>query len=37
MNVAIYPSLLALADRKGEWGSEIVRVEPFSSGIHFDI
>ena len=35
--IAIYPSLLALADRKGDWSSEIARVESFSSGIHFDI
>lgn len=37
MNVSIYPSLLALADRKEDWASEIALVESFSSGIHFDI
>lgn len=35
--IAIYPSLLALADRRGDWASEIALVESFSSGIHFDI
>lgn len=35
--VAIYPSLLALAERKQDWNSEIERVVPISSGIHYDI
>lgn len=35
--VAIYPSLLALAERKQDWNSEIERVTPISSGIHYDI
>lgn len=35
--VAIYPSLLALAERKQDWNSEIERVAPISSGIHYDI
>jgi ribulose-phosphate 3-epimerase len=34
---AIYPSLLALAERKQDWNSEIERVAPISSGIHYDI
>lgn len=33
----IYPSLLALAERKQDWNSEIERVAPISSGIHYDI
>lgn len=35
--VAIYPSLLALAERKQDWNSEIERVAPISSGVHYDI
>lgn len=34
---AIYPSLLSLAERKQHWNSEIERVAPISSGIHYDI
>ncbi len=34
---AIYPSLLALAERKQDWNSEIEWVAPISSGIHYDI
>lgn len=37
IHTAIYPSLLALADRKQDWNSEIERVAPISSGIHYDI
>lgn len=33
----IYPSLLALAERKQDWNSEIERVAPISSGVHYDI
>lgn len=35
--VAIYPSLLALAERKQDWNSEIERFVLISSGIHYDI
>lgn len=35
--IALYPSLLALAEKKETWNSEISRVEPISSGIHYDI
>ena len=34
---AIYPSLLALANRKQDWNSEIERVASISSGVHYDI
>ena len=34
---AIYPSLLAIAERKQDWNSEIEWVAPISSGIHYDI
>lgn len=37
MHTAIYPSLLALAERKQDWSSEIERVTSISSGIHYDI
>lgn len=37
IHTAIYPSLLALADRKQDWNSEIERVAPISAGIHYDI
>lgn len=33
----IYPSLLALADRKTEWKQEIQKVASLSTGIHYDI
>jgi len=36
-NVHIYPSLLALKDRREDWNSEIERVYPLSTGIHYDI
>jgi ribulose-phosphate 3-epimerase len=35
--VAIYPSFLAIADRKQDWNSEIAQIEQFSAGIHYDI
>ncbi len=37
IHTAIYPSLLALAERKQDWNSEIKRVAPIASGIHYDI
>lgn len=37
IHTAIYPSLLALAERKQDWNSEIERVASISSGIHYDI
>lgn len=36
-NIHIYPSLLALKDRKQDWDYEIVRVSHYASGIHYDI
>jgi len=35
--IAIYPSLLAIAEKKQDWISEIAQVKQFASGIHFDI
>jgi pentose-5-phosphate-3-epimerase len=35
--IAIYPSLLAIAEKKEDWNSEIAQVKQFSSGIHYDI
>jgi pentose-5-phosphate-3-epimerase len=33
----IYPSLLALADRKNDWKQETQKVASLSTGIHYDI
>ena len=35
--IALYPSLLAIVDRREEWTSEIADVAALSTGIHYDI